>query len=319
MLKIEHTPLVSIIVITYNSSKYVLETLESTKEQTYQNIELIITDDCSTDDTVEVCKNWLAINKSRFINTELITVQNNTGIPANCNRGIRAMKGEWLKLIAGDDILLDSCISDNVHYINENSKATIVFSQVKTFSDNVNNGEIRPKNGSYFHSLEAEQQYKLLLIGDVISYTPSAFIQKKQIESLSFYDEKYTYIEDYPFWLKATKNNVKLHFFETVTVLYRIHSASIYHSLKANSKKSVTGKRLHFLQLRKDLVYPHYSQLKLYREQYADYLAFKFKNVNANSFSSFLYKLATLYLNPFIHVSLILKKIFRLKNIDFNF
>ncbi|MDR0890977.1 MAG: glycosyltransferase [Endomicrobium sp.] len=54
----ENNPLVSVCVITYNSSKYVLETLESIKTQTYQNIELIVSDDCSTDDTVEVCENY---------------------------------------------------------------------------------------------------------------------------------------------------------------------------------------------------------------------------------------------------------------------
>ncbi len=53
-------PLVSIIVCTYNSSKYVLETLESAKEQTYQNVELIVSDDCSTDNTVELCRKWIA-------------------------------------------------------------------------------------------------------------------------------------------------------------------------------------------------------------------------------------------------------------------
>ena len=47
-------PLVSIIVITYNSAKFVLETLESAKAQTYQNIELIISDDCSSDNTIEI-------------------------------------------------------------------------------------------------------------------------------------------------------------------------------------------------------------------------------------------------------------------------
>jgi alpha-1,3-rhamnosyltransferase len=68
-------PLVSIVVITYNSSDYVLETLESAKDQTYKNIELIISDDCSTDNTVEICKNWLEENKERFKHTELITVK----------------------------------------------------------------------------------------------------------------------------------------------------------------------------------------------------------------------------------------------------
>ena len=102
-------PLVSIIVITYNSSKYVLETLESAKAQTYQNIELIVSDDCSTDNTVEICHNWIEQNKERFVRTELITVEKNTGIAPNCNRGVKAAKGEWVKLIAGDDVLHQNC------------------------------------------------------------------------------------------------------------------------------------------------------------------------------------------------------------------
>src|SRR5450759_2313112 len=98
-------PLVSIIVVTYNSSKYVLETLESAKAQTYQNIELVVSDDCSTDDTVEICRKWIEENNDRFVRTTLVTSPENKGIPANCNRGIKASKGEWIKLIAGDDLL----------------------------------------------------------------------------------------------------------------------------------------------------------------------------------------------------------------------
>ena len=107
---LEKQPLVSIIVITYNSSKYVLETLESAKAQTYQNIELIVSDDCSIDNTVEICREWIENNKERFVRTELITAEKNTGIPANCNRGVKAAQGEWVKLIAGDDILYNNCI-----------------------------------------------------------------------------------------------------------------------------------------------------------------------------------------------------------------
>ncbi|TXH52940.1 MAG: glycosyltransferase family 2 protein, partial [Bacteroidia bacterium] len=104
-------PLVSIIVVTYNSSKFVLETLESAKSQTYQNIELLISDDGSTDDTLQICKDWLTQNKDRFVHTELITVEKNTGIPANCNRGIKAANGEWITFIDSDDTVNENYLS----------------------------------------------------------------------------------------------------------------------------------------------------------------------------------------------------------------
>src|SRR5690606_12047202 len=112
-MEISH-PLVSVVVITYNSAKYVLATLESIKAQTYQNIELIVSDDCSNDDTVEICRSWMVENCERFIRTELITTEKNKGIPANCNRGVTASQGLWIKIIAGDDLLLPNCISHNV-------------------------------------------------------------------------------------------------------------------------------------------------------------------------------------------------------------
>ena len=61
----DYNPLVSVVVITYNSCKYVRETLESAKMQTYRNIELIVTDDGSTDATVDICRKWLEANGDR--------------------------------------------------------------------------------------------------------------------------------------------------------------------------------------------------------------------------------------------------------------
>lgn len=87
-------PLFSIIIITYNSSKYVLETLESAKKQTYQNIELVVSDDCSGDDTIKLCAQWIEDNKHRFIRATLVFSQENTGIAANCNRGLKTAKGD---------------------------------------------------------------------------------------------------------------------------------------------------------------------------------------------------------------------------------
>ena len=71
----QNIPLVSVSVITYNSSKTVLETLESVKTQTYPNIELIISDDCSPDNTVEVCREWIEQNKERFVRIEILAAE----------------------------------------------------------------------------------------------------------------------------------------------------------------------------------------------------------------------------------------------------
>ena len=100
-----NNPLVSIVVVTYNSSEFVLETLESAKIQTYKNIELIVTDDCSKDNTLEIVKDWVDKNKDSFIHTLVLEATVNTGISGNCNRGCNASKGEYIKTIAGDDTL----------------------------------------------------------------------------------------------------------------------------------------------------------------------------------------------------------------------
>ena len=110
-------PLVSVVVLTYNSSKTVLETLNSIAAQTYKNIELIISDDCSKDDTLKKCKKWELKNKQRFTQIIIIRSNQNTGTAANGNRGANAANGEWLKFIAADDVLLPNCVHSNIDYI----------------------------------------------------------------------------------------------------------------------------------------------------------------------------------------------------------
>jgi glycosyltransferase involved in cell wall biosynthesis len=177
-------PLVSITVITYNSSKFVLETLQSAKQQTYRNIELIISDDCSTDETVEICRQWVEENKDRFVRTKIITSDYNTGIPANSNRAVRASKGEWIKGIAGDDILLPDCISQNVEYVTSvNSEALIVFSLLRLF--HTENGKYTIADAGcslnelmHFSGLPSGKQFECLLKSNILS-APTAFISKQ--------------------------------------------------------------------------------------------------------------------------------------------
>ncbi|KAA6333670.1 Spore coat polysaccharide biosynthesis protein SpsA [termite gut metagenome] len=230
-MKLENVPLVSIIVITYNSSKYVLETLESAKAQTYQNIELIVSDDCSTDDTIEVCQNWLNKNEERFVRTELLTVSQNTGIPANCNRGYKAAKGEWIKGIAGDDVLVNTAIQNYVLAITSNT--VFLVGQIQPFNIDKNRmiilKDIDPeKYHLKFFDLSASQQHKYLLTKS-FNFAPSVFLKKCLFEKYGTFNEKYKFIEDLPYWLHLTSCNIKFDYLPIVTVFYRTgHESMVF-------------------------------------------------------------------------------------------
>ena len=124
-------PLVSVVVITFNSSSYVIDTLESIRNQSYCNIELILSVDGSYDDSIDKCEKWILKNKNRFVKTFIVASENNTGISYNCNRGLNAANGDWLKIIAGDDMLMPNCIEDYVNFINHNNEAKFIFSKYR--------------------------------------------------------------------------------------------------------------------------------------------------------------------------------------------
>ena len=73
-------PLVSVVVVTYNDSAFIIETLESIKKQTYSNIELIVSDDGSNDDTVKLVKEWVRFNSYSFVSCKVMEVTNNSSL-----------------------------------------------------------------------------------------------------------------------------------------------------------------------------------------------------------------------------------------------
>jgi alpha-1,3-rhamnosyltransferase len=228
-----NTPLVSIIVITYNSSKYVLETLESAKDQTYINIELIISDDCSTDNTVEICKIWLEENKDRFVRTELVTISKNSGVPANCNRGIYASLGKWVKLIAGDDALFDDAIENVVKIANKNPLAQTILTQVEVFDSYFSKEasiSIQPtnwqSNAAFSELATPNSQLEYILNGGYHSAI-GIYFKNNIFEEIGHFEEEYNLIEDEPFFLKIALNGKKILFAPLITAKYRKSNNSL--------------------------------------------------------------------------------------------
>lgn len=220
--------LVSVSVITYNSSKTVLETLESIKAQTYQNLELIVSDDCSTDNTVEICRNWIEQNKDRFVRTELLTVDKNTGVAGNCNRAEAACQGEWVKGIAGDDILVEDCIESCVDYVNSCQDVAFLFGKLSAFGENKEFVRDKERGFEYsFFSLTPKQQLdKLMMDGNVLPAPAFFYNRKKYNELHQDNDTRIPLIEDWPMWINMLEKGARFDFIDKVIVLYRIGGIS---------------------------------------------------------------------------------------------
>lgn len=245
-MEVNNQPLVSVPVITYNSAKFVLETLESIKAQTYQNIELIISDDCSTDNTVELCQKWVDENKERFVRTQIITSDVNTGVSANGNRGRAACQGEWIKGIAGDDLLMPDCVESCVDYVQTHPNITYLFGRIEVFgaSEERNNYYTNNVFDYSFFDLSIDAQLERLIFGENCIPASTCFANANRSRELGIKnDERIPLLEDWPKWINILEKGVKLEFLDKVVVRYRIHEGSLSSSSRA-SLKSVESMQL---------------------------------------------------------------------------
>lgn len=217
--------LISVIVITYNSSATLIETLDSIKQQTYPKIEIIISDDCSTDNTVEITGNWI---KNNNFKVRVVTADKNGGVPANVNKGIRAASGQLVKIIAGDDILYPNAISEFYRYYTADKS---VIWQARCTCFGANEDAIKKINDSIpdyvFFSWENQSQYKALSIYNRIAAPGLGLLNKQLFEKYGYYDESMPLLEDYPFNLKMSKRGICFRLIDEYLIGYRISEGSV--------------------------------------------------------------------------------------------
>ena len=302
-------------IATYNSASFIVETLNSVAAQTYPNIELIVSDDCSTDNTVETCRNWLAQHESRFVRSTIITVPANTGVTPNANRSFRLAQSVWIKLLGGDDILLPHCIEANMRYVSANPGIAAVFSQVLLYRNTFEPASlIRPVPAAFPANLMREEftagdQYKLLLLSDRINYTPSVFLHRQTVLDLGGFDESIPMIEDYPLWLKLTSAGHRLRYFHEPTVGYRQHERAMNNM---DSRRLFKPNYLKTGLLKEKYVYPNLPWDIAGGERFVFRISAVFQHMGLNrpgALSRVLYRTFTNYLNPYRYVTYIKRRV----------
>lgn len=223
------SPLVTIGVPFYNSRNYIAQTLDSIREQTYNNLQLVLIDDCSADGGLETVREWVNVNGSRF--TEVIMLQNaqNRGTSYSCKRLQEAASGVFFSKLDADDIILPNKVAKQVECLLDHPDAALVYSNTQLIDSNgvlleedyfaVQNfrsvvGKIGP-SGFLFDQLLEE---------DFIPNS-SVLMRKEALEKAGGYDET-LFTEDWDLWLRISKM-YPIRFLEGCYSQYRIHPQSV--------------------------------------------------------------------------------------------
>jgi len=223
----EH-PLVSIGTCSYNNGKYIIETLESIKSQSYDNIQLIIVDDCSTDNSVELINDWLRSYAGKYI---FICHDVNIGGAAPYNECIKNASGKYFCIIDSDDALMPDKVKTQVAILEQsNIHVAAVYSDtyVMDIDSNMLDGLFIQRHRQFTQN-PSGNIYNELLQGNYIPIL-SVMVRKSVLDIMGVFDESLIY-GDYDLWLRITREYDFI-FSDYVSAKYRIRPGSLSFAIK---------------------------------------------------------------------------------------
>ena len=200
-----NNPQVTICTSIYNHEQYLDDYFESIVNQTYENIQLILIDDCSTDHSTKVVEKWMGRLEDRFNSFRYIPRTENMGLIYNCNQLISLAEGKYICLFASDDAMAAKNIEEKVKFLETNIDFGMVYSDgyfVKE-SDHLMSQNFEGDFKKFSQSknfYEGNILIHLIEEGNFIQ-APSVLVRKEVLHEFGGYSEEYMF-EDYYMWLK---------------------------------------------------------------------------------------------------------------------
>ncbi len=267
---VKNNPLLTVCIINFNQGHFFKDAYASCLAQTYTNIEIIVIDDCSKDDSAIVMKGIIDASKR-----DVLFIENkiNKGICKNINIGILQSKGEYFAVLAADDYLLPD------HFANIMKTAVACSNDYKVFFTSCvivdENKEVLKEDYIKFHKksdfiFNEETAFIDLVRGNFIA-SIGVVIKKDVFDIVGYYDENFI-LEDYDMWLRIARK-FKFKFLPQQKVFYRIVKNSLI-------KRFAKNKRVHqenfeffykfindvnqeeYLVLREKMLYHYYKHFK---------------------------------------------------------
>jgi glycosyltransferase involved in cell wall biosynthesis len=219
-LQIAELPLVSVVMPAYNAHLYIVEAIQSVLAQDYKNIELIVVDDGSSDDTVE-----LACSLGNRVH---VFERNNSGPAAARNFGISVAQGEFIAFLDADDMWLPGKLSAQIRYMLDHPDIGVVYGEFRSWYAS-ENGVFIPPNASdqEFLKLSVDNEnsgyiFNQLLLDNIV-HIITAVTRKSILDSVSGFDESLRTGEDYDLWLRLSRFT-RFAKFNSLLAYYRMHS-----------------------------------------------------------------------------------------------
>lgn len=263
-LSVSDKGLFTIIIPSYNHEKYVLDCLESIKRQKYPQIEIIIVDDYSQDNTFALEQKWVDENSRFFSNVILLRNDKNMGVVKTVNRGLNLSHGQYIIRLASDDCLLDDAVGNIVNEYKLNmSYGMICFDGVvgESYSQIFQDIESLPTMYGDTDYNQKKNIFEDLYKEDFIA-APGCIIKRETYLKLGLYDEN-SWIDDWEYYLRTTKNYPIL-FSKTKVVFFRQVQDSLSHSPSIKKRKMMNQGELYVLEKYKDDVEPKVAKKVLY-------------------------------------------------------
>lgn len=218
-------PLITIIVLSYNNLSYYKECFSSILNQSYSNIELVISDDNSNAFDSQKLLEYIASNNKGNIKNVIINVnKRNIGVVKNYNKALSLSNGQYFFYLAIDDVFYDTeVLSDVVKYFIETK--CLIFTGYKDVYDVTMTKYIKtlPRNleVKFLKENDCLSLYEKLCKASFISGSNTPF-SRELIEKYGYLDEDYFYLEDYPRYLSLTKQGCKIQFYDRKLIKYRM-------------------------------------------------------------------------------------------------
>ncbi|ODS32018.1 MAG: glycosyltransferase [Candidatus Scalindua rubra] len=215
--QLDQFPEISIIMPTYNNARYIGEAIDSVFSQTYDNYELIIIDNYSIDEMVEVVTSY---QSSKI---KLIRFSNNGIIDASRNVGIRASKGKYIAFLDSDDLWLPEKLTRQVVYMERHLDLDLVYGLAKSIGNPLFEGRLvaQPKGSAFCSTFEG-----LFISNSIVCMTVMARASSLKRVGLFNEDPNFVRVEDWDLWLRIA-HDYKIGFIPEVLGFHRVHAQNV--------------------------------------------------------------------------------------------